>query len=63
MHGLLEAARREAKGFGPTLAKAVYQRGLAVTQKDGSTKPIPVTATATISSGATSQFSSTAPVS
>jgi hypothetical protein len=45
VHPLIEAARREAKQFWPTLAKTAYARGLAVTQKDGSTRPIPVTAT------------------
>jgi hypothetical protein len=45
---LLEALRRDARHFGPELARTAYQRGLAVTAKDGSTTPIPVTATPVI---------------
>jgi hypothetical protein len=41
----LEVLRRQAIHFGPELARTAYARGLAVTQKDGSTRPIPVTAT------------------
>ena len=41
----IEALRHQAKHFGPELAKNAYRRGLAVTAKDGSTKPIPITAT------------------
>lgn len=37
--------RREAQHFGVTLARLAYQRGLAVTAPDGSTRPIPITAT------------------
>lgn len=48
MHELLEVLRRQAFHFGPELAQAAYKRGLAVTQKDGSTRPIPVTATPVI---------------
>ncbi len=48
MKELLEALRRDAKAFGPTLAKTAYQRGLAVTAKDGTTRPIPITATPVI---------------
>lgn len=48
MHELLEVLRRQASNFGPELARTAYQRGLAVTQKDGSTRPIPVTATPVI---------------
>jgi len=44
-HPLSEALARHAKTFGPKLAEAAYSRGLAVTQKDGTTKPIPTTAT------------------
>jgi hypothetical protein len=45
---LLEVLRRQAVHFGPELARTAYSRGLAVTQKDGSTRPIPVTATPVI---------------
>lgn len=48
MQELLEVLRRQAVHFGPELARAVYARGLAVTQKDGTTRPIPVTATPVI---------------
>jgi hypothetical protein len=44
----LEVLRRQAVHFGPELARTAYARGLAVTQKDGSTRPIPVTATPVI---------------
>lgn len=40
---------QDASRFGPELARTAYARGLAVTSKaDGSTKPIPVTATPVI---------------
>jgi hypothetical protein len=45
---LLEVLRFQAPKFGAELAQLAYQRGLAVTQKDGTTRPIPVTATAVI---------------
>jgi hypothetical protein len=45
---LLEVLRFQAPKFGAELARLAYQRGLAVTQKDGSTRPIPITATAVI---------------
>ncbi len=46
---LLQALRHDAKHFGPELAQKAYKRGLAVTSKeDGTTKPIPVTATPVI---------------
>lgn len=48
MHALLEAIPRAAASFGPTLARAAHARGLAVTQQDGSTRAIPVTATPVI---------------
>ncbi|HEX8438493.1 hypothetical protein [Archangium sp.] len=48
MQELLEVLRRQAVHFGPELARTAYARGLAVTQKDGSTRPIPVTATPVI---------------
>ncbi|XXF75611.1 hypothetical protein P2318_21430 [Myxococcaceae bacterium GXIMD 01537] len=48
MHELLEVLRHQAHAFGPELAQAAYKRGLAVTQKDGATRPIPVTATPVI---------------
>ncbi len=50
---LLQALRFDAKHFGPELANTAYARGLAVTNKDdGSTKPIPITATPVIIDGA-----------
>lgn len=48
MNELLEVLRFQAPKFGAELARESYQRGLAVTQKDGTTKPIPVTATPVI---------------
>ncbi|WP_095992379.1 hypothetical protein [Cystobacter fuscus] len=48
MQEFLEVLRREAAHFGPELARTAYARGLAVTLKDGATRPIPVTATPVI---------------
>ena len=48
MHELMDVLRRQAHYFGPELAKTAYQRGLAVTKPDGSTQPIPITATPVI---------------
>ena len=48
MNELLEVLRRQAHHFGPELAHTAYKRGLAVTQKDGTTRPIPITATPVI---------------
>ena len=45
MQEFLEVLRQQAVHFGPELARTAYARGLAVTLKDGSTRPIPVTAT------------------
>ena len=46
---LLTALRSDAKHFGPLLAERAYTKGLAVTNRaDGTTKPIPVTATPVI---------------
>jgi hypothetical protein len=46
---LLTALRWDAKHFGPELARVAYERGLAVTNRDdGSSKPIPITATPVI---------------
>ena len=43
---LFDALRADAPRFGEALARTAYARGLAVTKKeDGSTRPIPVTAT------------------
>jgi len=43
---LFDALKSDAKRFGEALARTAYARGLAVTKKeDGTTKPIPVTAT------------------
>lgn len=44
-HPLAEAIAPHAKTFGPKLAEDALARGLAVTQKDGTVKPIPTTAT------------------
>src|SRR4051812_44422119 len=48
VHPLLDILRRDATRFGPELAEAAHARGLAVTQKDGTTRAIPVTATPVI---------------
>ncbi|QRK07729.1 hypothetical protein JQX13_48405 [Archangium violaceum] len=48
MQEFLEVLRRQAVHFGPELARTAYARGLAVTQKDGTSRPIPVTATPVI---------------
>ncbi|MBL8949260.1 MAG: hypothetical protein JNK82_00690 [Myxococcaceae bacterium] len=46
---LLTALRNDAKHFGPELARSAYEKGLAVTKReDGTTKPIPITATPVI---------------
>ncbi len=46
---LLTALRSDAKHFGPELAATAYGKGLAVTNRDdGTTKPIPITATPVI---------------
>ncbi len=52
MHSLWESLSREAHPFAAELAKTAYARGLAVTAKDGSTRPIPVTATPVVLDGA-----------
>lgn len=44
-HPLVDLLRRDAPRFGPALAIDAHSRGLAVTQKDGTTRAIPVTAT------------------
>src|SRR5258705_4675404 len=50
---LLAALKTGAKHFGPLLAERAHTRGLAVTNKaDGTTKPIPITATPVIISRA-----------
>ncbi len=49
---LQDLLRQEAAAFGPTLAQAAFERGLAVTSPDGSRRPIPVTATAIVLSRA-----------
>ncbi|MDZ7378684.1 MAG: hypothetical protein ONB06_04985, partial [candidate division KSB1 bacterium] len=45
MEQLIAALKRDCRHFGPHLARTAYQRGLAVTDKDGNTRPIPLTAT------------------
>lgn len=42
---LFDALTHDAKRFGPDLARIAYERGLAVTKPDGTTKPIQITAT------------------
>ena len=44
--------RARAASFGPELARLAAERGLAVTRKDGSTQPIPLTATPVVRDGA-----------
>ncbi|HYH99290.1 hypothetical protein [Hyalangium sp.] len=48
MNELLEVLRFQAPKFGAELAQTAYQRGLAVTREDGTTLPIPITATPVI---------------
>lgn len=45
MQEFIEALRSQARHIAPELAQLAYQRGLAVTQKDGTTRPIPITVT------------------
>ncbi len=45
MNALFDAIRRNADSLAPGLFREAYARGLAVTNADGSTRPIPVTAT------------------
>ena len=52
MPSLQDILRQEASQFGPTLAQAAFDKGLAVTAPDGSQRPIPVTATPIILSRA-----------
>lgn len=48
VHPLLEVLRRLAASDGVTLAHSAYAKGLAVTSLDGSSRPIPITATPVI---------------
>ncbi len=48
MHPLLEVLRPFAASDGSALARSAFGRGLAVTKSDGSTRPIPITATPVI---------------
>jgi hypothetical protein len=48
---LLSLLRAHAPAFGPELARLAAERGLAVTRQDGSTQPIPVTATPVVRDG------------
>jgi hypothetical protein len=41
----IDVLRSQAHHLAPELARLAYQRGLAVTQKDGATRPIPITVT------------------
>ncbi len=45
MQEFIDAVRSQARHIAPELAQLAYKRGLAVTQKDGTTRPIPITAT------------------
>jgi hypothetical protein len=45
---LLEVLRFQAPKFGAELSQTAYKRGLAVTAPDGTTRPIPITATPVI---------------
>lgn len=49
LHGAL---RREAHAFGPTLAALAAGRGLAFTNPDGTTRPLPISATPVVLAGA-----------
>ena len=51
MNALLEVLRHQAHHFAPELARQAHARGLAVTKLDGSTVPIPVTATPVVLEG------------
>jgi hypothetical protein len=42
---LIDVLRSQARHIAPELAQLAYKRGLAVTQQDGTTRPIPITAT------------------
>jgi hypothetical protein len=48
VHPLLEVLRRQAASDGAALAHSASKKGLAVTNPDGSTRPIPITATPVI---------------
>ncbi|GEL71938.1 hypothetical protein [Myxococcus virescens] len=45
MQEFIDALRSQARHIAPDLARIAYQRGLAVTRPDGTTHPIPITAT------------------
>ncbi|HZI15494.1 MAG TPA: hypothetical protein VE153_34300 [Myxococcus sp.] len=45
MQEFLDVVRSHARHIAPELAPLAYKRGLAVTLKDGTTRPIPITAT------------------
>ncbi len=45
MQELIDVLRSQARHIAPDLARLAYQRGLAVTRPDGTTRPIPITAT------------------
>jgi len=48
VHPLLEVLWRKGASLGGVLARSAYAKGLAVTSLDGSTRPIPITATPVI---------------
>ncbi|NTX03695.1 hypothetical protein [Myxococcus llanfairpwllgwyngyllgogerychwyrndrobwllllantysiliogogogochensis] len=48
MQELIDVLRHQARHFAPELSQLAYKRGLAVTQLDGTTRPIPITATPVI---------------
>ncbi|WP_426751269.1 hypothetical protein [Myxococcus sp. Y35] len=45
MQEFIDVLRSQARHIAPDLARLAYQRGLAVTRPDGTTRPIPITAT------------------
>jgi hypothetical protein len=50
VHPLLEVLRAKAAELGPALARSAFARGLAVTNPDGSARPIPITLTPVVAS-------------
>ncbi|MCP3101353.1 hypothetical protein LZ198_20985 [Myxococcus sp. K15C18031901] len=48
MQELIDVLKHQARHFAQELSQLAYKRGLAVTQLDGATRPIPITATPVI---------------
>ncbi|MCE9667211.1 hypothetical protein LY474_05225 [Myxococcus stipitatus] len=48
MQEFIDVLRHQARHFAQELSQLAYKRGLAVTQQDGTTRPIPITATPVI---------------